>query len=316
MAVVDEIDRGRWFTPRRVGGFVCLCPPCSKSFLAVRPSTRVLFGDALQFVRSSRHGLSTVLAWTPLMGFIDAPPPVTAAASTPGQPDIPCGTSVLPSDRALPGSISFRSCRSSRLQRFPPQQIPSRRSVAARRFVAPCSRPGGSPCFQRVGGLAAPLDLAVAHGPKIVPRLSRWRRPFEAFPSPVASSSSPQSFRRRTAFTEESCLLVVGLGASFEPSPGFAPPCGPRPPFPRRRPQGFAPPESPLRPRDVAVRDARCSHGLWMRARSASIRAGQRLPGGLLGARRRTGHPMPIVLAIHVKERVSLTEVVETVPSR
>lgn len=33
-------------------------------------------------------------------------------------------------------------------------------------------------------------------------------------------------------------------------------------------------------------------------------------------ARRRTSHPVPTAFAIHVKERVSLTEVVETMPSR
>jgi hypothetical protein len=53
----------------------------------------------------------------------------------------------------VPGSARpgvFRPCRSSRLRRFPPQRasLQAGRSLALRRFVAPCSRPWGSPCFE------------------------------------------------------------------------------------------------------------------------------------------------------------------------
>jgi len=167
---------------------------------------------------------------------------------------VPCGTSpVLRTEpcrarsRSVlavpPGSNGFLR-RSSPRERGELWQLAGLLRPAAGlgvRHVSSASEPRGS------------VDLAVVHGPKIAPRHPRWRRPFEAFPSPVACPSSPPSFRRRTAFTERSCPLVVGLGASSEPLAVVCTTMRARKPFPRHRPQGFAPPESPLRRRDVAV---------------------------------------------------------------
>jgi len=81
------------------------------------------------------------------MGFIDCPfadMAVVCVHSRLGRrPDFGPG---------LPIPDSFRSCRSSRLQRFPPQRVdPRTHPSTACRFVAPCSRPWGSPRFKLPG---------------------------------------------------------------------------------------------------------------------------------------------------------------------
>lgn len=144
---------------------------------------------------------------------------------------------------------SFRSCRSSRLQRFPPQRPdPKVGPSTACGFVAPRSRPWGSPCFQ-------------------LPSTLRWRDPKvarEAFPSSedpskrfplrqpdhLVTAPPPRGFG---CVHRVACPLVVGCRrvrvATDPPAP---------------RPQGFVPPKSPLRSESVATfRSLDAPMGFW-----------------------------------------------------
>jgi len=187
-----------------VGGFVAFTLLALRSFLAVRPCTRVLFGDALRFVRSCGHGLATLLhgllSWGSSIPFRQSPPLRPLPVQLHSLRNV-----AFPSDRTLPGPISFRSCRSSRLQRFPPQELSSRtkRALAARRFVAPCSRPWGSPCFQCVGT----LRLRRPRG--------RARSEDRAAPFPMASTlrsfSLPGSLPLVTAFLPKKDCVHRGV---------------------------------------------------------------------------------------------------------
>ena len=135
----------------------------------------LLFGDTLQFVRSVGWTTSrSALRRTPLLGFIDVPSAshaccVHLSTDTPKRIRVP--------GSARPGV--FRPCRSSRLRRFPPQRasLQAGRSLALRRFVAPCSRPWGSPCFEPSLGPAQ-------RDPKITLNGSKMR----AFPDGVHPS--------------------------------------------------------------------------------------------------------------------------------
>jgi len=217
------------------------------------------------------------------MGFIDSPPPASPLRPLPGAGSLrtlsPFGIEPTRSD------LPFRSCRSSRLQRFPPQR---------------------SPC-EDLGDLQVCCTLQPAVGFAMFPscahlamttRLPRWRRPFEAFPSPVAFPSSPRSFRRGIAFTVGSCLLVVGLWLSFEPLARLA--LG-------QQCRATGPKTSTSR---------LCSTGESVASSRRCRLVTPDAPMGFGCESLPSGSPRPIAFAIHVKERVSLTEVVETLPSR
>lgn len=180
------------------GSLAFALPPLSGPSLRSDHSACVLFEDALQFVRSLR-------AWSCDHARLD---------SSHGVHRFPfarhrhCVHSR--SDRAPEEALSSLRIEPTRFDRVPFMPFlpaptscsaadplaETRRSLAARRFVAPCSRPWGSPCFQRVVALRLRRPRG-RHGlrPKseIVSRHPRWRRPFEAFPSPAASLSSPPS---------------------------------------------------------------------------------------------------------------------------
>jgi hypothetical protein len=193
------------------------------------------------------------------MGFIDSPlQRHTVLASTP----VRTVARTLVQNRHV--LDSFRSCRSSRLQRFSPQGSSFRRTrtSTARRSIAPCSRSGGSPRFQ----LLCNLSIAGEPSPIHVRSLSLWQIPFEAFPSPVAVPLVTASFLRRlallsksSAFTDQCASLAVWIA--------HRPPCC----HGRRacpRPQGFLPPESPLRVCGVSV-----AHGSMLPWAFGSIRS-------------------------------------------
>jgi len=180
-------------------------PLCSGSFGLCHRTRAFLIGSRLHYASSSetyrftrsepwatiRRSLPT--GWTPLMGFIDSPlQRHTVLASTP----VRTVARTLVWNRHVPDS--FRSCRSSRLQRFTPQGSSFRRSrtSTARRFVAPCSRSGGPPRFQ----LLCSLSTAGEPSPVHVRSLSLWRIPFEAFSSPVAVPLVTALFFRRLFF--------------------------------------------------------------------------------------------------------------------
>jgi hypothetical protein len=129
--------------------------------------------------RPRGHSSVGLLSWGSSM----APSSVMPAAST--CPRTCRSASVYPG-QPRPGV--FRPCRSSRLRRFPPQRtsLQATRSLALCRFVAPCSRPWGSPCFE-------PSLRPPQCNPKITLRGSA-RRPF-----PMAFHPSKRSPPRQPA---------------------------------------------------------------------------------------------------------------------
>jgi len=108
---------------------------------------------------------------------------------------------------------SFRSCRSSRLQRFPPQRPdPKVGPSTACGFVAPRSRPWGSPCFRL-------LHLAVVDDPKVVWKpfpVAKTLRSFSPSGS-LTSSSPPLLLADSGAFTEWRALSPLGAVGSVLP---------------------------------------------------------------------------------------------------
>lgn len=154
------------------------------------------------------------------MGFIDSLSPDTAAASTPGRAAL-LAKRCLSFGSNRPGSISFRSCRSSRLQRFAPQQIPSPKRGSLWR-LAGLLRPAAGRGVRHVSGASSPcgsVDLAVV---TVSNRSRRSRRaipdgvdPSKRFP-PRQPPCRHHLLPKKTVFTDSSCLLVVDLGASSD----------------------------------------------------------------------------------------------------
>jgi hypothetical protein len=146
----------------------------------------------------------------------------------------------------LPIPDSFRSCRSSRLQRFPPQRVdPRTHPSTSCRFVAPCSRPWGSPRF-RLPGPPFGFPRPEGRGPE---------GPMES--SPVAktlrSFSLPGSRRpnRHRAFSFRSRLRSpVGVPPRRSSCVRFRVATVR---YALSRPRGFVPPRSPLRWRSVSA---------------------------------------------------------------
>jgi hypothetical protein len=128
------------------------------------------FKDACRFARSLSSPSGPCgpsgLVRTPLVGFKDRP-----SASTNAVRPLPGG----PKPAFRPGSASLQT-RSALV--VPPDSDGFLRSAPCR-SIAPCNRPWGSPCFWCL----APL---LPESGSVVWLLSRWRMPFEAFPSLVA----------------------------------------------------------------------------------------------------------------------------------
>ena len=85
---------------------------------------------------------------------------------------------------------------------------------ARRGFVAPRNRPWGSPCFRHPLRPRSHCDPKTTAGASPARTLSRWRPPFEAFPSPAAWPSSPRRScgdcsPPRLRVHRRSCPLVV-----------------------------------------------------------------------------------------------------------
>lgn len=255
------------------------------------------------------------------MGFIVSLSPDTATASTPGQTALP-KKRCLPFGSNQPGSIAFRSCRSSRLQRLAPQQIPSPKRGDPWR-LAGLLHPAAGRGVRHVSSASLPcgsVDLAVV---TVFDRSRRSCRaildgvdPSKRFPprQPPYRHHHPP---KKTVFTDRSYLLVVGLRA---PSDSHVMACavtGASAAASGTSTSRLCSTEESVVSRDVAVR----RHPMLPWAFDANdvpprTRARHRLPAGVLRAWRRTGHPVPSAFAIHVKERVSFTEVAETMPSR
>jgi hypothetical protein len=180
---------------------------------------------------------------TPLLGFIDRPSVDTTVLRRhpPG-----------PSPRLRTGTTTSRSCSapavppgSSGLLRS--EQIRRSARSTVRGFVAPRSRPWGSPRF----GLPDS-----ASQPSLRPE-GRWTRRSIQESSPVASDPSKRSPPRQPS-TMPSPRLVLSDAIAFTGWRSLSP-LEPRSLACRHaalccsRPQGFLPPRSPLRSRDVAV---------------------------------------------------------------
>lgn len=132
------------------------------------------------------------------MGFIDRPSAdTTVAASTPAW--AVAQTSVR--DCHIPNV--FRSCRSSRLQRFPPQRAnPKTRPFDCLRVCCTPQPAMGFTTFRTPwSGLSTEPDPEVVD-PKVRGSLPLWRIPFEAFPS-------------STAFTMPSPRVVLSDSVAF-----------------------------------------------------------------------------------------------------
>jgi hypothetical protein len=172
------------------------------------------------------------------MGFIDhLSADTTATASTPDR------TVARPSARDSHVSCSFRSRRSSRPQRFSPQQDLIRRPgpLAVRRFVAPCSQPWGSPRFR------LPLDLAISRDPhQVISKSSSVATTLRSVP--LSCSQLPRHravpFRKRPRSPRRCFPLAVARRRSCRVATTASS---------RARPQGLSPPESPLHPPYVAA---------------------------------------------------------------
>jgi hypothetical protein len=154
---------------------------------------------------------------------------------------------------------SFRSCRSSRLQRFPPQRPdPKVGPSTACGFVAPRSRPWGSPCFQLLS------TLAVVATRRSLGAFPSSEDPSKLFPprqpDPLVTAPPPRGFGcvHRVAFP-----LAVGCRwfrvATDPPAPSTSGLCSTE--------------ESVAFEKRCHFATARCSHGLLGRTRSDACRA-------------------------------------------
>jgi hypothetical protein len=185
-------------------------------------------------------GLAVSPARTPLLGFIDAPSPRTPCCvhsrmevSPSFGPGPACGSGRVPSVPFLPASTVCSAAGPTRVG-----------SSAWRRFVAPCSRPWGSPCFRRRRRpTAVPIRGSedVGPSPPPFPMASTLRSVLLAGSLAVVTA---RSSREELAFTDGRALSSLSRSRR-----AASPRCAGAGP----RPQGFVPPESPFRPPDVSV---------------------------------------------------------------
>jgi hypothetical protein len=202
--------------------------------------------EAYRFARSSRVPVDPKIDLdvfrTPLLGFIDRPSvDTTITASS------PAWAVAQTSDRDYHVPIVFRSCRSSRLQRFATQRAdPKTRSFDGPRV---CCTPQPTMGFAQ---FRTPW-LGLAAEPTT--RRSWTRRSWGVFP--CGEDPSKRSPPRQPS-TMPSPRLVLSDAVAFTGWRSLSP-LEPRPLACRHaalccsRPQGFLPPRSPLRSCDVAV---------------------------------------------------------------
>jgi hypothetical protein len=185
---------------------------------------------------------------TPLMGFIDTSPSPTHLPLRP-----------LPDEPSLILRPGTAKSRTRSIPAVPPgfdgflrSETPVRRPMSLGSSQVCCTlQPAvGSTC---VSGFLESEDSAALHpgGARFAGSRSRRRRPFEAFPSPVATLC-----HRGPPRSPEGIALSSLIQQSV--SPRTAEP----------RPQGFAPPWSPFPNATLPPRPGRCSHGLLDRSRS------------------------------------------------
>lgn len=242
-----------WSVPRAVRVGSLGLPPLFRARLSARVQRSPLRRRSPVRAVHCIGDLAVTHRGLPLLGFIRAPAPASCHC-------IRCSPSEPKLFRrfGLPHPNAFRPRRSSRPRRFPPQPAEPQavRPLTRRRFVAPCSRSWGSPCFQRPLRPLHRFDPKTAATPSPVPSLSRWRSPFEAFPSLAAWPSSPRrSPCEGLRVHRRSCPLVVVPVRSFRVATV-------RPV--RSSTSGLCSTrESVAIVVTLPSDDARCSHGFW-----------------------------------------------------
>lgn len=203
----------------------------------IETPTRLLFRDVpVRAVQIAGCGPKAEPSdWTPLMGFIDCPfADMTVAcvhSRLDRRPDFGPG---------LPIPNPFRSCRSSRLQRFSPQRVdPKTHPSTACGFVAPRSRPWGSPRFRLPVppfGFTRPEGRG-PEGPMESSPVAKTLRSVSLPGSRRPNRHRASSFRIRL----RSPVGVPSRRSLFARSRVATARCA------QSRPQGFVPPRSPLR---------------------------------------------------------------------
>lgn len=246
--------------------------------------------EAFRFARSGRSRSirrSTSTFRTPLLGFIDRPfVDMTVAASTPVQ------AVAWTSARDCQVPRTFRSCRSSRLQRFPPQRAdPKIHSFDGPRV---CCTPQPTMGFAK---FRTPW-LGLAAEP---PTRRSWTRrsgevvPCGGDPSKRSPPRQPRPCRHRASSFRTWSRSPAGRALS--PFDRHSLPCR-HGALRCSRPQGFLPPRSPLRSCDVAVArplDAPLGFGSTRSRRCRAHRAAQRCWTFRLAARTALASPDPNV---------------------
>jgi len=201
--------------------------------------------EAYRFARSrasqpTRRSTST--SRTPLMGFIDhLSADTTVAASTPARAVAQASVR----DCHIPNV--FRSCRSSRLQRFPPQRAdPKIRPFDSLRVCCTPQPAMGFTTFRTPWSASRPSRDPKVVDPKVQGSLPQWRIPFEAFPSSTAFDHAVTALRPfgLSRVHRLACPLAVSSHARYRVATVR---CS------ARRPQGFLPSRSPLQARDVSA---------------------------------------------------------------
>lgn len=222
---------------------------------------------------------------TPLLGFIDRPSVDTTILRRP-----PPG----PSPRLRTGTATSRSCSAPAV---PPgfsgllrsEQIRRSARSMVRGFVAPRSRPWGSPRFGLPGSASQPSRRPEGRGPE-----GPWRV------VPCGEDPSKRSPPRQPS-TMPSPRLVLSDAVAFtgwrslSPLEPRSPACHHAAPH-CSRPQGFLPPRSPLRSCDVAVArplDAPLGFGSTRFRRCRAHRAAQLALDVSPGGPNRFGVPRP-----------------------
>lgn len=162
----------------------------------------------------------------------------------------PVGTVVPTSAWKCQPPDSFRSCRSSRLQRFPPQRPDRSRTLDSLRVCCTPQPALGFARFQVLGGLTAPSTRRSVDSP-------HWRTTLRSVlpprqPSTNASPLGPP-FRAAPAFTAWRSFSSLGLPASVSPrprAPSTSRPCSAG--------------EFQTSAQHCCCAPARCSHGLMV----------------------------------------------------
>jgi len=196
------------------------------------PSETLLFprGPSPPFARlRPRPSARSRLFWTPLLGLPEIAPPPTSAMCVHSQ--------VLSEDRSLRHEVATpRACSVLVV----PPDFDGLLHTLPRRSIAPCNRSWGSPGFRPSRG-PAPLPRIAArhHNGAALTVVLTGAPPSRVFPSPAAAARHRAAMPSRRSDDLHGRITHASAHSAIPSSP-------------LRRPQGFEPPSSPLRPPAVA----------------------------------------------------------------